>query len=51
MHEYDAQRWNILAVCYAFSPPFCGPLSDRHEPRERENLWLGLEVVYHQTWG
>ena len=50
MHEYDAQRWNIHAVCYAFIP-LLWPTVKQRINRERENLWFRLEAVYHQTWG
>ena len=48
LHEYDAQGWNIHAVCYAFIP-LQWPTVKQRINRERENLWFRLEAVYHQT--
>ena len=50
MHEYDAQGWNIHAVCYAFIPLQWPTVKQRiNRERERENLWFRLKAVYHQT--
>ena len=36
MHEYDAQRWNIHAVCYTFIPLSLWPTVRQRINRERE---------------
>ena len=38
MHEYDAQRWNIHAVCYAFSPLQWPIVRQTRTERERESM-------------
>ena len=35
MHEYDAQRWNIHALCYAFSPLLWPIVRQTRTERER----------------
>ena len=38
MHEYDAQRWNIHAVCYTFIPLSPWPTVRQRMNRERESM-------------